>query len=319
MWKAFPKSMILVLENLVPVILVMTAGWLTRISGLMSADHWSGVERLTYYILVPALLISTLASVDLSQVPVGRIGLFLLLPNLLVAMLLLALRKPLTARLGLDGAAFTSVFQGAIRWNSFVGLGLSAALFGKVGLAYCAVALAVLVPFVNCLSIMVMTRYGSAARPFVLGPFLLTLITSPFVWSSLLGLCINLVGLPIPTIILSTGDILAKATLATGLMMVGAGLEISTLQKPNGGLIVSCFVKLIVLPLLTGAFGLWLGFSGPALAVPVICASVPTAAAAYILAKQHGGDAPLMAAIMTAQTLAAAVTLPLILALFVRS
>jgi predicted permease len=44
---------------------------------------------------------------------------------------------------------------------------------------------------------------------------------------------------------------------------------------------------------------------------------VPTAAASYILARQMGGDAPLMAEIATLQTVLAMLTMPLILVTFV--
>jgi len=43
-------------------------------------------------------------------------------------------------------------------------------------------------------------------------------------------------------------------------------------------------------------------------------AALPTATSSYILARQLGGDAPLMAAIVSGQTLLAVATIPLILA-----
>ncbi|MEN9434018.1 MAG: hypothetical protein RLZZ422_1607 [Pseudomonadota bacterium] len=49
------------------------------------------------------------------------------------------------------------------------------------------------------------------------------------------------------------------------------------------------------------------------LSVVVIMAALPTASSAYILARQLGGNADLMAAIITLQTLAALLTLPLLL------
>jgi predicted permease len=39
---------------------------------------------------------------------------------------------------------------------------------------------------------------------------------------------------------------------------------------------------------------------------------VPTGSGAYVLAKQMGGDAPLVASILTLQVIVAALTLPLI-------
>jgi predicted permease len=57
------------------------------------------------------------------------------------------------------------------------------------------------------------------------------------------------------------------------------------------------------------------GVSGLDLEVTIVAASVPTASGAYALAKLMGGNAPLMAEIITIQTLASLVTMPLLMTL----
>ena len=70
-------------------------------------------------------------------------------------------------------------------------------------------------------------------------------------------------------------------------------------------------LKLLVLPLLAATVCVLCAVSAPvALAACFYCA-LPTAPNAYIMAKQMGGDTRLMAALITLQTLLAAVTLPL--------
>ena len=54
--------------------------------------------------------------------------------------------------------------------------------------------------------------------------------------------------------------------------------------------------------------------AGTAAFVAVLFNGLPTATSAYILARQLGGDATLMASLITAQTLLAMLTLPLVLA-----
>jgi malonate transporter and related proteins len=313
--RGYHSPMLMVLDSLIPVLAVIATGFAARASGLVPEADWRGVERVTYYILIPAILIYTLSMSDLRQVPVGRVALTLLSPVLVMAALILALRGPLAAA-GVPGPAFTSVFQGSIRWNSFVALGLAGALHGKEGLAYCAIAFAVLIPFANFASLIVLGRYGSRPEPFRTLPFLATLIRNPFIWSTLIGLALQITGLPLPKMAVIYVDMLGKAALACGLLMVGAGLDLKALQSPGPGLAVAIGLKLLAMPVMTGLLGQWIGLTGPALAVPMICAAVPTAAASYILAKQHGGDAPLMAAIITGQTVLAALTLPVMLLLF---
>ncbi len=307
--------MLMVLDSLIPVLAVIATGWATRAVGFISEAEWRGAEQVTFHVLIPGLMIHTLAASDLTAAPVGRLVLVLLLPALAVAGLTLALRKPLEAA-GYGGPAFTSIFQGAVRWNSFVALGLAGALYGREGVATCAVAFAVLIPFVNFVSLAVIGRYGAERKPFRLVPFTATLLKNPFIWSTLVGLAIQILAIPMPKMALVYADILGKAVLACGLLVVGAGLDLRALQKPSLGLAVPAGLKLLVLPALAGLLGNAIGLTGAALAVPIIAAAAPTAAAAYILARQNGGDAPLMAAIITAETILAALTIPLMLALF---
>lgn len=60
--------------------------------------------------------------------------------------------------------------------------------------------------------------------------------------------------------------------------------------------------------------GCWLfGIEGIARTVAVIAGAVPTAASSFILARQMGGDAPLMANLITVQVLLAVFSLPLMM------
>ena len=48
---------------------------------------------------------------------------------------------------------------------------------------------------------------------------------------------------------------------------------------------------------------------------PFSVGAVPTGSGAYVLARQMGGDAPMVANILTAQVIVAALTIPLVLTL----
>ena len=65
------------------------------------------------------------------------------------------------------------------------------------------------------------------------------------------------------------------------------------------------------MPLIGFGFANLFGVDGPALTVVIIVFSVPCASNSYLLARLMGGDAKLMAEIITLQTLVATITLPL--------
>jgi predicted permease len=302
-----------VVASLIPVFLVIVVGFATRVSGVLNQAAWDGFERVTYYILFPALIGGTLAMTDLGGGRAVVMGAVLAGSVLTMAGLLLG-AGPWLRRRGMDGPAFCSLFQGATRWNSFVAIALAANLYGKEGIAYAAVAAIAMVPLLNLCATLVHARYAAAAPP---SPMALaaSIAGNPFIWSPIAGLAWNLSGWPMPDMIGATIDMLGRATLAAGLLCVGAGLEPGRLRRPGPALLLSLVLKLLLMPAIALVWARLAGLDGVALSVVLLSAAVPTASGSYVLARRLGGDAPLMAEILTVQTLVALLTMPLILRL----
>ncbi len=303
-----------VLASLIPTFLIIATGWLCRATGFVSEQQWAGIERATYVIFFPALIIDTLSRADLSSVPVLGVGGALIGAILLMAALVLALRPLLERRLGIDGPSFTSIFQGATRWNTFVGLAVAGSLFGQRGIALIAVAIAAMVPLLNLLAFYVFIRFAGQPRQ---SPWniLRSFLTNPFIWSCAVGLALNVVAPPLPKPLAGYIEIMGRAALAAGLLIVGAGLDIRRLASPGLPHALAASLKLGLMPLMAVTFAGFAGVSGDDMSVTVIAASVPSASAAYVLARQMGGNAPLMAEILTLQTLLALVSMPLMISL----
>ena len=153
--------MLAAFSALVPVILLIVAGFWLRRTILPEEMQWNGIERLTYYVLFPALIIDTLARADLASVPILGVGAALFLAILIMAALCLALRPWLAARFAIGGPAFTSVMQGATRWNTFVALVLAASLFGPLGVALASVAIVAMIPVLNVINVWSLARFAS--------------------------------------------------------------------------------------------------------------------------------------------------------------
>ena len=306
------RPVIVLLASLLSVFLLIALGALLKRVLLPADEAWAAIERVTYYVLFPALIIQTLAHASLSSVPVLPVAASLVGANLTLCAILLGVQGVLESRLGISGPSFTSVFQGAMRWNAFVAIAMAGNLYGKEGITLASIAVALLIPLLNVQSVWVLRRFGTGTS----GSLLRGLVTNPFIIGTAIGLVLNLTGLTLPKGLDLTVDALGRAALAVGLLLVGAGLRLNDIRKPGAALVIGVFVRLLVLPVIGSAIALALGLSGPAMAVVVICLGVPSASASYILARQMGGDAPLMAAILTAQTVVSALTLPLLLILF---
>lgn len=305
--------MALVIAALLPVFLLIVLGFILRHSLMRLETQWHGLERLTYYVLFPVLLVQTLVKADLSKVPMLGVGGGLVLTVLAMSLLTLALR-PLLGRLAVDGPAFSSVFQGATRWQTYVALALSGNLFGDTGLALASVAMVAITPLVNVFSVAVLAHYASTEKRSA-GSIAMTVVRNPLIWACVVGFVINVIHLPLPKLWHEVADALGRSSLAIGLLVTGAGLQLKGILRPSLASWVAVVLKLAVMPAIAVALGLQFGLSGPSLVIVTVCSAVPTSPSAYVMARQMGGDAPLLAQIITLQTILAAITLPVAIAL----
>ncbi|MEK0081689.1 AEC family transporter [Benzoatithermus flavus] len=298
------------LDALAPVALLIALGYGLRASAFLPEASWAPIDRLVYYILFPALLVDGLASADLRGLPVLRVTIVLLFTQLAMAALAAALRGPLR----LSGPSYTSVLQCVVRWNSYVALALARSLFGPAGLPLTALAVAVMVPASNLLSIVALTRHGRDASGRA-GSLVGTIATNPLILACALGVAINLAGWHLPKPLSEPLAILSHATMALGLLTVGAGLRPHLVTAQPLVIAVATAIQLLVKPAVAAGLGLALGLGATPLMVVILACAVPTATASYILARLLGGDAELMAALVTITTVAALLTLPLVLGL----
>src|SRR6202171_3834024 len=305
--------MAVVIAALLPVSLLIVLGFILKRSLMRLETQWHGLERLTYYVLFPVLLVQTLVKADLSKVPVAGVGGALLLSALLMSLLCLALR-PLIARCAIDGPAFTSLFQGATRWQTYVALAVSANLYGDTGLALASVAMVAIIPLVNVFSVAVLAHYASPENQSVRA-IAMTVVRNPLIWACAIGLAINVTHVPPPRIWHEVADALGRSSLGIGLLVTGAGLHLEGMFRPSLAASVAVFLKLVLMPVLAIALALWFGISGSSLVIVAACSAVPASSSAYVLARQMGGDVPLLAQVLTLQTILAAVTMPIAIAL----
>ncbi|GAA4285565.1 AEC family transporter [Brevibacterium daeguense] len=295
---------------LVPVAALLAFGFgLKRTPLFSNQDFWTGAERLAYFVLLPTLLFRNVATVDLTQISIGPLAAALVLPTLAVSLLLIAAHRATAP----DARAFTSVFQGSIRFNTYIGLSVAATLFGESGAALAAIVGAILVPVVNIASALVFEYFLVDKHSWL--ALLRSVVLNPLVLGCAAGVAWSLVAGGMPELASGVLDPLAAAALPIGLLCVGAGLRPISIGAHGRGLAVSSAVKLVVLPAVTVVSLRLFGITGEPAMVGLVFQSIATASSAYVMSRQLGGNAPLMAAIIALQTLASLVLLPPVLAI----
>ena len=298
--------------GIVPVFVLIAIGYGLRKSDFLPDAAWRPIEKLSIHLLYPGFLIPAIWNADLSGGSAGAAGASAVIAVLIVATITL-LSKPL---IKVDGPAFTSVLQGEIRWNSIVFLPVIQSVFGAEGLALGAVMIAAIIPVTNIVCVIALARWGTdqrGTRPLALAK---AVFSNPILLACLIGLALNFGGVPRLTGISETLELLGGAALPLGLIVAGGGLSFAEVARRKWTVMGVSFVKLVLMPpLMWGLCGL-LGGDELAQGVALLCGAAPGAAASYILARQMGGDAPLMAGIVALTTVGSALSIPILLALF---
>src|SRR5690606_19686436 len=128
----------------------------------------------------------TLIRADLANVPAGDFIAVTLTAVIGMALVLLALR-PVFARRGMSGPTFTSLFQGATRWHGVMAVAITGSLYGEEGLTFAALAIVVMVPVLQVMTVLVLLVYGSEKAQHSPADIFKRLVSNPLIFACLLG------------------------------------------------------------------------------------------------------------------------------------
>jgi len=302
----------LVVSALLPVILAIVAGYLLRRYAAIPLQSWQHMSFVTYYLFMPALEIKVLANKPLEQFPVSTLVLAVAAVLVLMTLWLMVWQRWCRPQ---SPATFTSLYQGAVRFNTFVALVMADQLVGDDGVAAVALIAALIILLVNLLCVLIFVLYLNAEGASI-GLFLRESFSNPLILGALVGIGLNLSGLGLDGPLYSFVELMGSAALPVGLLVVGAALEPDRLRGSWEVIWTASAFQLLLKPVFAVGVIAWLGLSGVYAIGLLLCFAVPAPSSAYVLALKKGGDSETMAAILTVQTLLAALSMPLVLSLY---
>lgn len=297
-----------ILGALIPIFLLILIGYYFKRIKFPSNDFWASADKLTYYVLMPSLLIYKLSTANLENIEAfdfvvtGILGIF----AILIITLLINIKTKTS------GAAFSSVVQGTVRFNTYVFLALIASMFGDEGIALAALLITFAIPLINIICITIFAVYVNDQKA-TFGGMIKSIVKNPLIVACIIGGSINYIDLTIPIIALNVLKILSAAALPMGLLSVGFSLDLKSVKEAKVELVLSSILKLLIKPVLMYIMGTYFGLNTLFLSIVVVFAAMPTAPSSFVLARQLGGDIKLMASIITLQTIVSIFTISLIL------
>jgi len=148
--------------------------------------------------------------------------------------------------------------------------------------------------------------HGSRTAPMVTVKHV---VLSPMVLSTLIGMLWSVLDLRMPGSVTAYLGILADALTPCALFAIGLGLSIDGLRANIGRVSLLSAVKLVIMPLIVYGLSVCLGLDPLYSIAAVICAAVPTAKTAYILAGEYRCEEMMVASTVSMTTLASIISL----------
>ena len=276
---------------LIGLILVRTTNW--------GPAFWSGLEKLVYYLLFPALLFVSTARTPLDFHATGKllqVALLAVFSGILLGWLAKPLFRP-------GPMIFESGVQTAFRFNSYIALAVAFRLAGEQGTTLMALIIGFAVPVCNAAAVHALASQNK-------GRLWQEIVQNPLLLATAGGTLFNLCGGTLPEVVIHTLTRMGSASIALGLIMVGAGLRLTGLSEARGISAYFVCVKLIALPAIALSCGRWMELPTLQLQIAVMFSALPTASSAYVLATRMGGNGPLVAFLISVGTLLSIITLP---------
>jgi hypothetical protein len=296
-------------DLILPVFAVILTGGIVGYTGYLPRALSEALIRFSYNIAMPALLIVTIAQEPSHSLIRWRFLLAFGGGSLLCFILVFGVMRVRASR---SIASRTMYGMAASMTNTgFVALPVLQAIYGPRAVLPAAIA-TVFVAVVMFPIAVILLELGQRDAHGSRTPAMVTLkhvVLNPMVLSTLIGMLLSVLGLRMPGPVTAYLNILADALTPCALFAIGLGLSIDALRASIGRASLLAVVKLVLMPLIVYGLSLWLGLDPLYTIAAVICAAVPTAKTAYILAGEYRCEEMMVASTISLTTLASIISL----------
>lgn len=297
--------MITLLVSLLPVFVLVGLGYAAWRADVVDDGFLRPADNLTAYVLFPCLAVHSLAQASPIDVPVANIVAVPIIAVTIVAGIAWLLRRRASSK----GPAVAAYLHGSLRGGIYVGAGAVFALYGEEGLPVAMLAAAAFELAANLFGVIALLVYAKSGNKAVAMSVPLVIV-NPLVCAAALGVALNLTGLTLPAVIAPICEMLGRAAIPIGLIIVGTRFDVAAARKNARPIAISTILKLLVLPLIVMAGVQNMELERQTAAIVIAFAAAPASASSFMLMRQAGGDHRLMSGLLAIQTMIAVITLP---------
>jgi malonate transporter len=301
-----------------PIFAIIFIGKVVKHKWITSEEFWRGHEKISYFMLFPAVMFNYITQTSFSFGELSRLIFALILVITIISIIIIYIQE---RHIKSEPRLFTSIFQGSVRYNNYLFLGITGSLYGAPGLEVAAAVTGYMIIFTNAISIMVFNHYIERAKyDGIFEGFIdvtKKFALNPLIISSIAGFAFNHSGIEMNLAIRKILTILSDSALAMSLMCLGAEIRLKIAGDDLSPIIRACLVKLIVMPIVAFIVFTLLGITGMPKAIGILFSSLPCASTSFVLARQMGGDTKAITSIITLSIILGIFTIPTVIRLFV--
>lgn len=306
------------LDILLPIIALIALGHGLARAGIITPAGETGLTQIVFYATTPALLFRAMAGATPALGDLLLLGAYFLPCLLVYAVWALLARRRVGATLTMAGlGAMGASFGNTV----LLGVPIVERLHGSAGLRL----LVIIVSLHSAVLFTLTTLLAEAERGQAQGGAALRatarmMARNPMVLALSAGAACGVMGLRLPGPLDAALALLGSATVPLALLAVGAGLAGFRLSGQWAMCAVVAAVKLAVLPFCVWMAGRFVFDLQPlALAVATLVAGLPTGTNVYVLASRYQIGMVSAAGAVLLSTLAAALSLPVLIALIAQN
>lgn len=291
-------NLILSLNIVLPLLLLMVAGYLARGVKLMNDTTVTQMNNVCFRVFLPILLMNNIRRADFAQAE----GLSVLLFCAVCLLALFALLMVFVPRVIEENSRRGVVMQALFRSNyALFGMALLASMYPGQTLTIPSLMIPVSVPMYNVLAVICLERFrgGKVSA----GAMIKKIAQNPLIIGCALGMVLLALGNPVPEFIDEALIDLGSIATPLALFLLGASFKLETLRG-NGKIITAVTgLKLVVIPAAVLTLAAAAGYRDQALASLLIAFGGPIAVSSFTMAQQMDCDSDLAGQLVISTTI----------------
>jgi predicted permease len=301
-----------ILETLAPLALLIALGSVLAHIKFLGATFIADLNKLAFWVALPALIFTSAGQGIGGGMHLGRLIGVMFIATLLISLLAwgatFALRLPAASR----GTFVQAAFRGNL---AYIALPVLASCFagparpGGGAMPTAVVVMVLTTALYNILAVIVLQVSQHARQKTGWRQMARLIATNPLLLAGLLGLIVPLLQVHLPVFLDEALQMLGSAAIPLALLCIGGSLVMAPLRGKSPAIVAAALLKTAVLPVLVLGLAHLAGLNAAEQRIAVVLGACPTAAAAFVMAQQMGGDEALASGSIALSTLFSAASL----------